>query len=129
MQEKRLDEKLKSIELTRVTWCVLLAIVNEGLLRPSEIATFVGIDRTATSRALKQMEAAGLIERTAGTGDRRTRTASATAAGMALVGKGTPMAEDNARLLSEKLTAQEEQDLRALLAKLRKGEEIALDHF
>ena len=61
IQERRLDLGLRRIGLTRTTWCVLLAVGNEGLSQPSDIAEFIGIDRTATSRALRQMEADDLI--------------------------------------------------------------------
>jgi DNA-binding MarR family transcriptional regulator len=49
-----------------VGWCILLAVEEEGLKNPSEIAQFVGIDRTATSRALRQLEDEGLIAREMG---------------------------------------------------------------
>ena len=61
LQERRLDEQLKTLGLTRTTWCILLAVGNEGLCQPSDIADFVGIDRTATSRALRHMEDDGLL--------------------------------------------------------------------
>ena len=59
LQERRLDGWMRPMGLTRTTWCILLAVANENLTRPSEIAEFVGIDRTATSRALRQMEEIG----------------------------------------------------------------------
>ena len=40
LQERRLDEKLKPVGLTRSTWCILLAIGNENLSQPSDIADF-----------------------------------------------------------------------------------------
>ncbi len=97
IQERRLDEGLKTLGLTRITWCVLLAVGNEGLTQPSEIAAFVGIDRTATSRALRQMEAAGLIARAGGTGDRRTTHVALTALGRQRIVHGTPFAMENNR--------------------------------
>ena len=36
---------------------------HEDLRRLADIARFVGIDRTATSRALRHMEAAGLVDK------------------------------------------------------------------
>ena len=61
------NEKLRLIGLTRTTWCILLAVGNEGMTQPSDIAAFVGIDRTATSRALRSMESDGLLARHSGT--------------------------------------------------------------
>ena len=43
LQERRLDEQLRMLGLTRTTWCILLAVGNEGLSQPSDIAGFVGI--------------------------------------------------------------------------------------
>lgn len=69
-QEHHLEDQLKTLGLTRITWCILLAVENEKLENPSDIAKFVGIDRTAASRALRQMENAGMIRRTGGNSDK-----------------------------------------------------------
>lgn len=122
LQERRLDEGLKALGLTRTTWCVLLALGNEGLTQPSDIAQFIGIDRTATSRALRQMEAAGLLDRQAGDGDRRTTRVSLTPEGAALIARGTPMAQANNDAMRAKLTQAEYERLVALLEKVITGE-------
>ena len=46
LQARRFEDSLRPLGLTRITWCVLLAIGNEGLSQPSDIAAFVGIDRS-----------------------------------------------------------------------------------
>ncbi len=127
IQERRLDEMLRPLGLTRITWCILLAVENEGLARPSAIAGFVGIDRTATSRALRQMEAAGLLARSAANGDRRMTEVALTACGKDLVRRGTPLAVENNRLISDKLSPEEEACLQRLLGRVIAGEERALD--
>lgn len=129
LQERRLDESLRTLGLTRTSWCVLLALGNEDLHQPSDIARFIGIDRTATSRALRQMEAAGLIERRSGTGDRRTTTVSLTDAGRRLVDNGTPFALSNNLAMRKKLTAREYEALLRLLGKLTEGEAAGLKTF
>ncbi|WP_319826375.1 MarR family winged helix-turn-helix transcriptional regulator [Thalassovita sp.] len=121
LQEKRLDERLKTIGLTRITWCILLAVGNEGLSQPSDIAEFVGIDRTATSRALRHMESDGLLARSSGQGDRRTRKVELTVKGRAAIHEATPYARENARIMSEQLDQGEEAELKRLLAKLRQA--------
>ena len=63
INERRFDGLLAATGLTRVTWCVLLAVVQQYLQNPSEIADWVGIDRTATSRALRRLEADKMIAR------------------------------------------------------------------
>ena len=95
IQERRLDAGLKTLGLTRITWCVLLAVGNEDLAQPSEIADFVGIDRTAASRALRQMEADGLVARHVGEGDGRTREVVLTPLGRDRLTRGEPMAVEN----------------------------------
>ena len=118
IQERRLDEQLKTLGLSRITWCILLALGNEGLSQPSDIADFVGIDRTATSRALRQMEAAGLLERSSGVEDKRTRQVELTDKGRETIRQATPMAEDNAAQMTDLLDSEEEAQLKSLLAKL-----------
>ena len=126
IQERRLDEGLKTLGLTRQSWCVLLAVGNEGLIHPSEIAEFVGIDRTATSRMLRQMEAAKFIARTTGLGDRRMTSVKLTKIGREALAKGTPIAMSNNRVMAERLTSDEENELARLLRKVREGEDIPL---
>ena len=99
LQERRLDEALKTLGLTRTTWCILLAVGVEGHAQPSDIAAFIGIDRTATSRALRHMEAKGLLTRRSGTDDRRTTRVVLTEAGCACIERGAPFARDRLGLL------------------------------
>ena len=133
LQERRLEEGLRALGLTRVTWCVLLAVGNEGLVQPSDIAAFVGIDRTVASRALRQMEAAGLIARTAGSesgrGDRRTTTVSLTDLGRERLQQGTPLARANNEAMEARLTPDEVAELRRLLSRVRVGDDRPLPSF
>ena len=123
LQERRLDEGLRALGLTRIAWCALLAVENERLNRPSEIAEFIGIDRTAMSRTLRQMEAAGLVERHPAEGpDRRGTAVALTAEGRALLWRATPVAEENAAHFLSKLKPDDVEALRRLLAELRTGE-------
>jgi len=133
LQERRLEEGLRALGLTRVTWCVLLAVGNEGLVQPSDIAAFVGIDRTVASRALRQMEAAGLIARAAGSesgrGDRRTTTVRLTDLGLERLGQGTPLARANNLAMETRLSPGEAAELRRLLARVREGDDRPLPSF
>ena len=126
IQERRLDEQLKTLGLTRTTWCILLAVGNEDLCQPSDIADFVGIDRTATSRALRHMEDDDLLARSSGTEDRRTRRVALTPKGREAIASATPFARENADLMSELLEPGEEQELKRLLTKLRKADDLQL---
>lgn len=126
LQERRLDDGLKELGLTRITWCVLLAVGNEDLIHPSEIADFVGVDRTATSRALRQMEAASMIARRTGVDDRRMTSVRLTEAGRTLLQRGTPLAQKNNAFIEQRLDSNERAELRRLLAKMREDEDVAL---
>lgn len=129
VQERRLDESMKTLGLTRTTWCVLLAVGVEGHEQPSDIAEFIGIDRTATSRALRTMEESGLVTRKAGKGDRRTTQVALTQEGIRLIGQGIPFAQDNNAALQSRLSPAEHEHLHALLSKLTEGERPALKSF
>lgn len=122
IQERRLEEQLKSLGLTRVTWCVLLAVGAAGLHNPSAIAEYVGIDRTATSRALRRMQQDGLIERRAAKGDGRWTQVSLTAKGAACIDRGTPMAQSNNALMADILGGSDTDDLKRLLTRLRQAQ-------
>lgn len=126
LQERRFEDQLKTLGLTRITWCILLAVEVEALVNPSEIAAFVGIDRTATSRALRQMEDAGIVKRGAGKSDGRTTTVALTGKGRELHHRATPMARDNAQHWQSKLTETESRELFRLMQKIRHGEDAAL---
>lgn len=126
LQERRLEEGLRTLGLTRTTWCILLGVGIETLVRPSEIAAFVGIDRTATSRALRQMETDGLIRRSCGEGDRRTTTVELTDHGRNRLELGAPFAVANNSAMSEKMTDGEAAELKRLLTKLIAGERADL---
>lgn len=125
-QERRFEAGLKALGLSRVQWCVLLAAGNEGLHAPSAIARFIGIDRTATSRALGQMQAAGLITRDAGEADRRTTRVQLTDRGRDRLARANPLAEASRKATESRLCPDELVELTRLLAKLRGGDEPPL---
>lgn len=129
LQERRLDEGLRALGLTRITWCILLAVANEGRSQPSDIAEFIGIDRTACSRALRQMEAEGWIARRSGSTDRRTTHVALAPAGRERLDAATPVAMENSRHFLGKFGPGEAEEFARLMARLREGEARGLDRF
>jgi len=121
--ERRVEAGLRPLGLTRVGWCILLAVEEEGLKNPSEIAQFVGIDRTATSRTLRQLENDGLIGREMGRADRRTTEVTLTEEGRQLLAQARPICMENMDHFNAKLSAGEALQLRRLLAALASGED------
>lgn len=122
--ERRVESDLRQCGLTRIGWCILLSVEEEGKRNPSEIAEFVGIDRTATSRALRQLENDGFIERSIGREDRRMTTVSLTEAGRACVERTLPLCRESMGHFHDKMSEAEMVELKRLLALLTDGEPI-----
>lgn len=120
--ERRVEEGLRKFGLTRVGWCILLAVAEEGLKNPSDIASFVGIDRTATSRALRALETEGLISRAIGREDRRMTEVSMTDDGYDRMIQAVPICMENMDHFNAKLTVAERSELKRLLSKLCQDE-------
>lgn len=122
ISERRFEQALAPIGLSRVKWCVLLAVAGHGHTSPSDIAAFIGIDRTAVSRALRQMEGDGHITRHDAKGDKRMIEVAATDQGRIALSQANGQAEKNAAHFSEKLSWYEKDALSDILAKLTEGE-------
>lgn len=123
INERQFEKYLTPLGLTRVNWCVLLAVDQQGLVNPSEIAAFIGIDRTATSRALRRLEADGLVQRRSGADDKRKTEVRATARGAATLSKACDVARVNAVRFAGKLSPNERNTLESLLGRLMAGED------
>lgn len=120
--ERRFEQRIAEFGLTRPMWCVLLAAGEEGLSAPSDIAGYIGIDRTATSRTLRQMEERGFITRGSGPEDGRSVRVGLTAKGQGALEAVLPLARENAAHFEAKLSAQELAQLREAAAKLLQDE-------
>lgn len=125
--ERRFEAALTPLGLTRVLWTVLLAAGQEGLKMPSEIAEFVGIDRTATSRALRRLEATGLVTRKSEGPDKRARQVILTEIGRKALADANAAAAENAAHFAAKLTWYETSTLSEILTKLMTGETRDID--
>lgn len=125
--ERRVDAGLKDFGLTRIGWCIMLAVEDEGLKNPSDIADFVGIDRTATSRALRGLEADGFVSRKIGQHDRRTTEVTLTKAGYERMMDAVPICAENMDHFNKKLSPDELAELKRLLNKLSQGEQGEAD--
>lgn len=127
--ERRLEDRLRKLGLTRLGWCILVAVGEEQLNSPSDIAEFIGIDRTATSRALKSLEAETLLTRSDSRDDRRRRQVKLTERGAALLTRAIAVAQANAAHFNTKLSDDEQADLLSLMLKMRAGEDSPLRNF
>jgi MarR family transcriptional regulator, transcriptional regulator for hemolysin len=61
IMQSRLERMIAEQGLTRLMWCVLTGVGEEGVTTPSELADYIGITRPATSRLLREMEAKGMV--------------------------------------------------------------------
>lgn len=122
INERKFEQHLAPLGLTRVKWCTLLAVHEQGLKNPSDIAKFIGIDRTATSRALRALDSDGLISRCSAKGDKRMTEVALTKQGVALLNKAITAAKTNANHFNEKLSWYEQSTLTEIIKKLMDGE-------
>ena len=70
--EADLNKRMSGYGITRVAWAVLGAMHFDGKKTPSELATFLRIDRAAITRLLDKLEAQELIARKRTGCDRRS---------------------------------------------------------
>ena len=124
MIERIFEERLSQLQITRAMWAVLLAVEQESCSKPSEIADFVGIDRTAVSRLLRALEEKKFVRRAAAEGDGRARAVTLTASGRKVLGIATQAAHETARWYRSKLRKAEQEQLHSLLSKLLEGEAL-----
>ncbi len=122
INSRKIEVHLAKLGLTRLMWCVLLAIEEEGLTQPSEIAEFIGINRTAASRTLRQMHERKLINRLPGRDDGRNIVVSATEKGKQALEEAIPKALVVAQEIRSKLNKDEVETFERLVDKMLAGE-------
>lgn len=96
----------------------VLAILRDRRVKMSDLAAYLGLDRSTISGLIDRAEARGLVARTPSPHDRRGIEVALTRDGMALAARG---AEEVARALapmSERLSRPEARRLAELLQKL-----------
>ncbi len=126
---RKIETHLTDLGLTRLMWCVLLAIEEEGLTQPSEIAEFIGINRTAASRTLRQMHERKLINRLPGRDDGRNIVVTATEKGKQALDSAIPKALVVAQEIRSKLSPEEVVTFEELVDKMLVGEIRDLSKF
>ena len=126
LSERRFEELLAPTGLTRLAWCALCAIAYEGLARPSDIAAFIGVDRTALSRILRRMERDGFVTRALDAADGRGRSVAVTPKGREAVAQGAAASRDNTAHFAAALTPDERETLDRILDRLIKAADAPL---
>ena len=93
LMEAQLEEMISPFGVTRVIWCILSGVGLENIRTPSELADYVGIARSAVSRALRTMEEMGLITRCVTEKDGRGVEIVLTEKGVEIMEKCHPLVE------------------------------------
>lgn len=112
-------EARHALSLAEVDVLANLSLAPEGTLRMSRLSDALVTNRTAITRLVDGLEAEGLVERRALTGDRRAVNAAITDAGRARFREVCPFLEEELRReLGDILNDQETAALRAGLARI-----------
>jgi MarR family transcriptional regulator for hemolysin len=79
--DRAFDEALATSGGSRATWLILLAVKSGSGRTQARIAERLGLSRPTVTHHLDHLEAAGLVVRSVGPGNRRLNTVTLTAAG------------------------------------------------
>ena len=112
---------LSQLNLTRQMWCVLVAVGEQQLSQPSDIADYIGIQRAAVSRTLKDMHNKGLLQRISDPQNGKQTLVSLTDTGQTLLAQSLLLSEQSTQRLNTKLNDSERQELDRLLSKYLSG--------
>lgn len=126
IMQSRLERMIADQSLTRLMWCVLTGVGEEGVSTPSELSEYIGITRPATSRLLRDMEARGMVARNGSDVDGRGRTVSITPLGRDLLEAARPSIEAVNDHFKSKITPDELAHVMSVLDRLAAGEEEQL---
>ena len=90
---RRFDEALRSLDLTNGQFSLLMSLNRAELPAMAAVASWLAMDRTTLTAALKPLERRGLVKVAADPGDRRSRLMALTPKGMTLLAKAVPIWE------------------------------------
>lgn len=124
INDQLLDRELASIGITRQMWCLLVATGAQQITQPSAIASYIGINRTAVSRTLRDMEARGYLVRGHGNNDGRSKEVALTQKGQQLLKRSLPIVEGSAATMDEKLSKHDQKELHRLLDKFLSDQSV-----
>ena len=105
-------------DLSRDEWRLLATLADKGPLQAAEAAQLTTLDRMQASRALRRLQARGLVGREADARDRRHVMVQLLPPGKALLRQLAPMVLAREAFLLEALDAAERQVLDQALDKL-----------
>ena len=117
--ESRVDSKLSTIGLSLPKLAALYHLVQAGDSLPlGQLAERLSCVRSNVTQLVGRLEADGLVARTAGPGDRRSRLAVLTDAGRRAFEQGVRLREEAERELFGVLSEEETAQLARIIEKL-----------
>lgn len=128
IMQGRLEQILGEHRITRLAWCALTGIGEEGVSTPSELAVYIGVTRPATSRLLRDLEARGLVARANGSADGRSVTLSLTEMGEKITRKSRVLVDEMNQHFKAKLDPEHLAQVLRGLEILSAGEDEKLTH-
>ena len=126
IMERDFERRLAGLGISRLMWCVLPTVGLEGIERPSEIAEHIGVNRTALSRVLRELEGRGLVTRDPDSADGRSTRVRLTKTGRRSLQEALPQSLGTTQHFGAKLSDGELETFRRLIDKLMASEEGAL---
>lgn len=130
IMQNRLETALSEHGLTRLMWCVMTGVGEEGVQTPSELADYVGVTRPTISRLLKSLEARGLLQRTNGSArDGRSVRIELTARGQQITDAMRSVVDQINSHFTAKLSPEHLAAVLSGLELLAAGEEQSLTDF
>jgi len=111
-------EELGAFEITPVQYAALTTIAETPDLDATRLAQTVAFDRSTVGNVLERLESRGLIDREYRSGDKRTKRLRITAEGRKLLQAIAPAVARSQHRFIDVLSAAEQGQLQALLAKL-----------
>ncbi len=115
---RRFDDVFRPLGLTNGQFSLMMALNQPEPPPMGRIATFLAMDRTTLTAALKPLERRGLVEVRPHPTDRRSRVMVLTASGRALLAQAVPIWTETHREVEARLGEGEADRLRELLAAL-----------
>jgi DNA-binding MarR family transcriptional regulator len=115
---RRFDEAFRPLGLTNGQFSLMMALNQPAPPPMGRIATFLAMDRTTLTAALKPLERRGLVEVQPHPTDRRSRVLALTPAGRALLARAVPIWIETHKDVEAPLGDGEADRLRAALAAL-----------
>ncbi len=113
--------RVVSTEITSVQYSILVVLDQCGQASQRELCDRVDLDRSTVADLVRRMERRGLVARARDVDDARRNTVTLTERGFAERARLKPLVEEANRRLTEGLTAEQREAMRAGLRALLEG--------